>query len=73
MTELLKPRGKLVGLLFKILPLNEDQPPFGGRKEEYLLLFNQFLQVNKMEEAYNSIPPRLGNELWIDISLKSEF
>lgn len=72
MSELLKPNGKLVGLLFN-LALNSDQPPYGGGKEEYSQIFSQILQINKMEPAYNSIPPRSGNELWIDISLKSEF
>ncbi len=71
MTELLKPSGKLIGLLFNI-PLNDSHPPFGGNREEYLPLFEEYLQINKMEKAYNSIPPRSGSELWIDLSSKSE-
>lgn len=69
MSTLLKPTGRLVGLLFNI-PLFADHPPFGGHKSEYLPMFEQVLKVNRMEEAYNSIPQRKGNELWIDLGLK---
>lgn len=65
--DLLKPNGKLVGLLFQI-PLNNDKPPFGGSKEEYLKLFEKSFQSIKMETAYNSIPPRQGNELFIKMT-----
>ncbi|MFN7691523.1 MAG: methyltransferase, partial [Bacteroidota bacterium] len=34
MHALLKPTGKLIGLLFNI-PLNTEHPPFGGNKNEY--------------------------------------
>lgn len=67
MPTLLKSSGKLVGLLFNI-PLFNDRPPFGGHKSEYIPLFSQYLHINKMDEAYNSIPARQGNELWIDLS-----
>lgn len=62
--ELLKPEGKLVGLLFQI-PLNDNKPPFGGSREEYLNLFEKSFQNINMETAYNSIPPRQGSELFI--------
>lgn len=62
--ELLNPGGKLVGLLFKI-PLNTDQPPYGGNKDEYESLFSNWFDIKKMETAYNSIEPRKGNELFI--------
>ena len=61
---LLKQNGKLVGLLFCI-PLNEDHPPFGGNKEEYLAYFNPYFNIDIMEPAYNSIKSRMGNELFI--------
>ena len=32
MNQLLKPNGKLVGLMFNV-PLNKDKPPFGGNKD----------------------------------------
>ena len=63
MHKLLKPEGKLVGLLFNI-PLNADKPPFGGNKEEYLSLFKEKFKIEILETAYNSIPQRSGNELF---------
>lgn len=63
MHKLLKPDGKLVGLLFNI-PLNADKPPFGGNKEEYLSLFKEKFKIEILETAYNSIPQRSGNELF---------
>jgi len=62
MHELLKPDGKLVGVLFN--RSFEGGPPFGGSKEEYELLFSKHLHIKKMELCYNSIPPRLGAELF---------
>jgi len=67
MKELLKPNGKLVGLLFNI-PLNTDKPPFGGHLADYRSLFTPDFNILKMEKAYNSAPPRAGNELWISLS-----
>jgi SAM-dependent methyltransferase len=64
MKSLLKPNGKLVGLLFNDI-LNKDKPPFGGNKEEYEKLFFEMLDVKKMEVCYNSIKPREGRELFI--------
>jgi SAM-dependent methyltransferase len=63
MAELLKPGGKLVGLLFDD-PLNDDHPPFGGRKEEYEKLLNKRFELKVMETAKNSIAPRQGRELF---------
>ncbi|OEK05645.1 SAM-dependent methyltransferase [Roseivirga misakiensis] len=64
MNLLLVPGGKLVGLLFNF-PLTENGPPFGGSKEEYLSLFESKFKIDTMETAYNSIKPRMGNELFI--------
>ena len=69
MNELLSAQGKLVGLLFNI-PLNDDQPPFGGSKKEYERLFQDQFDIRLMETAYNSIPPRAGNELFIQMKRK---
>ena len=69
MHQLLKPGGKLVGLLFNI-PLNDDKPPFGGNKDEYENLFSEKFKIEKMETAYNSIPPRTGNELFFKLRKK---
>ncbi len=62
--QLLKPNGKLVGLLFNI-PLNNDTPPFGGNELEYRSLFEEKFIIDIMEPAYNSIPQRTGNELFV--------
>ncbi|MDX1653074.1 MAG: methyltransferase [Brumimicrobium sp.] len=63
--ELLKPDGRLVGVLFD--KEFEDGPPFGGSKDEYKDLFRDRLKICKMETCYNSIKPREGSELWIDL------
>lgn len=65
--QLLNPKGKLVGLLFDA-PLNENHPPFGGCKEEYLSLFDEHFQINVMETAHNSIEPRKEKELFINFT-----
>lgn len=64
MHDLLEPGGKLVGLLFNI-PMNQDAPPYGGSREEYLRLFSEKFSIDTMAVSYNSIPPRQGNELFV--------
>ncbi|MAP80775.1 MAG: SAM-dependent methyltransferase [Aequorivita sp.] len=66
MHSLLRPNGRLVGLLFTF-PLTEDGPPFGGNKTAYQKLFSKRFIIKTMEVAYNSIPPRQGNELFINL------
>lgn len=66
---ILKPNGKLIGLLFQI-PLFEDHPPFGGNKEDYHPLFSNHFEVELMETAHNSIQPRANNELFIKLITK---
>ena len=46
MYELLKPGGKLVGLLFN--RVFETSPPYGGSMEEYIELFSPFFEIKKM-------------------------
>ena len=62
--ELLKPGGKLIGLLFND-ELNKDHPPYGGCKTEYLMYFEPYFEIKKMETAYNSVAPRANRELFI--------
>jgi len=66
MHQLLKPNGKLVGLLFNDV-LNTDKPPFGGSIEEYHALFSEKFHIKKMELCYNSIKPRENRELFINL------
>ncbi|RTY86775.1 methyltransferase domain-containing protein [Flavobacterium sp. GT3R68] len=61
--SLLKPTGKLAGLLFQF-PLTEVGPPFGGSIEEYKNLFKNDFTIKTIETAYNSIKPRKENELF---------
>lgn len=64
MHKLLKPKGKLVGLLFAE-EFGNDHPPFGGTKEEYEQRFKRLFDIKKIEIAYNSIDQRKGRELFI--------
>jgi SAM-dependent methyltransferase len=64
MHELLVPCGKLMGLLFDD-PLNDDKPPFGGNKAEYIKYFEPYFETKVFDRAYNSIKPRRGRELFI--------
>ena len=65
MQDLLKMNGKLVGLWFTF-PLTGDmvKRPFGGTQEEYLSYLSPYFKKLTFEECYNSIPPRMGNELF---------
>lgn len=68
MSELLKPTGRLVGLLF-----NREfvgGPPFGGTREEYIPYFKPYFDLKTIEKCTNSIPPRAGNELFINFLSK---
>ena len=64
MHDLLKPNGKLVGLLFEG-DLNEDHPPFGGNKAEYKEYLDPYFNIKVFETAYNSIKARKGRELFM--------
>lgn len=61
--KILRPGGKVVGVLFDF-PLTETGPPFGGSKEEYLMYFSRYFNIEILEPCYNSINPRMGNELF---------
>ncbi|PVW15078.1 methyltransferase domain-containing protein [Marixanthomonas spongiae] len=69
MHQLLKPKGKLVGLLFNF-PLTKDGPPFGGSETEYKKRFSPLFDIKIMETSYNSIPQRQGNELFFILQKK---
>lgn len=62
MHKLLVPGGLLVGVLFN--RSFEGGPPFGGSQSEYEGLFGNYFRIKKMELCTNSIPPRMGSELF---------
>jgi SAM-dependent methyltransferase len=65
MKSLLKPTGKLVGVLF-----NRDfegGPPFGGFVEDYRVLFQKYFDTVSMETCYNSIEPRKDSEVFMKL------
>lgn len=64
MRDLLNDEGKLVGLLFDA-KLNEDHPPFGGNKEEYLSYFESYFSLDIFEKCYNSYQNRQEMELFV--------
>ena len=66
MQSLLKIGGKLVGVLFDDV-LNQDKPPFGGSKQEYLSYIGPVFKIRTFETCYNSIKPRAGRELFINL------
>lgn len=67
--NLLKSKGKLVGLLFDF-PLTLEGPPFGGSSLEYQALFDDYFEIKILETAYNSIKPRMGKELFVQFEKK---
>ncbi|MCO4292685.1 TPMT family class I SAM-dependent methyltransferase [Solitalea sp. MAHUQ-68] len=68
--DLLNPNGKLVGVLFN-RNFEQQGPPFGGTKEEYKTLFEANFELKTINECYNSVKPRAGSELFINLSPKS--
>lgn len=62
MKTLLKPEGKLVGLLFNF-PLTEVGPPFGGDLASYNPIFSTWKRF-EIAPCYNSIPPRNNKEFF---------
>ncbi len=63
MFQLLKPGGRLVGVLFDF-PFTINGPPFGGSLKEYEELFHTIFTIKVLERANNSIPPRKDKELF---------
>jgi thiopurine S-methyltransferase len=68
-SDILKPGGKIKGLLFA-LEFDFQGPPHGGTKEEYKRLFSGKFNINHMEIARDSIKPRAGNEFFIEMARK---
>lgn len=64
--SLLKPGGKLVGVMFCVGM--ESGPPFGGTIDEYTELFGKYFNKVDIEPCYNSIKPRKDRECFVRIS-----
>lgn len=69
MLELLKPGGKLVGVLFNH-EFEKNTPPFGGSREEYLGYVGDGFTVKVFDNCHNSIKPREGRELFFILQKK---
>ena len=66
MNELLATNGRLVGLLFD-RTFEQQGPPFGGSKNEFLSLFENSFTVHHLEKSYNSFSKRANTELFINL------
>ncbi len=69
MHELLKQGGRLVGVLFED-ELFQDHPPYGGYRQEYRTYFKSWFEFHVFDRCYNSIKPRAGRELFINLLKK---
>ncbi|MGI4740501.1 MAG: methyltransferase domain-containing protein [Janthinobacterium lividum] len=70
--RLLRPGGKLVGLLFDTDFPNALEPPFGGSRAEYMAYLQPYFEFIHFEAAYNSLPARAGRELFICLQHRAE-
>lgn len=64
--NLLNENGKVAGLLFNII-FEKQGPPFGGKREEYQKLFNPLFTLLQFDTCTNSVKPRQGNELFVEM------
>lgn len=71
MAELLKKKGKIIGLLFG-KKFEAQGPPFGGTMSEYEPLFSPYFDIEKMAWCQNSISPRKDSELFIILHKKQD-
>ena len=66
MHDLLVSGGKLVGVLFQV-NFSGNNPPFGGNKKEYVEYFKDRFKFKVFDDCHNSIKPRVGEELFINL------
>jgi SAM-dependent methyltransferase len=69
MHELLTEKGKLAGVLFD-RNFDFPGPPFGGTKDEYKHLFENFFNFKTFDKCYNSFSKRENTELFINLIKK---
>lgn len=67
--QLLNEKGKIIGLIFDAV-FEKQGPPFGGCPCEYKPIFEALFEIKTMEECRNSIAPRQGKELFIELIKK---
>jgi len=76
MKNLINKNGKLAGVLFfndnddTAKDQNNEEPPFFGSESEYKNIFKKYFHINVMEVCYNSISPRNGREIFINLKVK---
>lgn len=70
--RLLRPGGKLVGLLFETDFAGATEPPFGGTRAEYQAYFAPYFDFIHFDTAHNSLPARRGRELFICLQKQPE-
>ena len=71
MKDLLNMNGKIIGVLFD-REFEKDGPPYGGSIKEYEKLFSKFFEVKVLENCYNSVQPRRGKEVFINLIQKNK-
>jgi copper chaperone CopZ len=67
--QLLNKGGRIAGLLFNVI-FEKAGPPFGGQREDYVKLFEPLYTLKQFDTCTNSIKPRMGNELFIEMEKK---
>ena len=67
--DLLKSKGKLVGLLFN-REFEDDHPPFGATKELYTNPFENHFSFKIFENCKNSLNSRKDHEIFIEFEKK---
>ncbi len=67
--SLLSDKGQIIGLLFNRM-FDHNGPPYGGSVPEYKIYFGTLFEIERMEDCYNSIPPRKGSEVFINLKKK---
>ncbi len=71
MSTLLNENGRVIGLMFDKF-FEKNGPPFGGSKAEYKSIFERYFIIKTIEECYNSILPRVGSEIFINLIKKQK-